>query len=823
MRRYLTVLIFILVSTAVFAQTTKVRGRVTDVATGEAVPFAGVFFKGTSIGTTTDLEGNYSLETRDSSATVLVCQILGYDEQEFNIEKGSFSTRDFKLKLSTNILREVVVKADNSKIKRLLNNIDAHKDVNDPERRPQYYVNVYNKMEMDLTNAKEHLKGRRFMREFGFVFDYLDTSVVSGVEYLPILISETVTDRYHTSSPELDREVMVANQISGVDPDFNLLSQFTGTLYLKANFYNDFINTFGVNFPSPIQKSGLLYYNYYIIDSLQVDSRKTYLVRYHPKPAISSPAFDGEMYIDAEDFALKSIRAKMVKGGNVNWLRDFVADVEYRRLEDSTWFYKSDKMYADFSVVLSDSSKLMSFLGNRDMEYGTPSFEPFPKLDAASSRVTKAAENVARDSAFWASARPYELSEKEKQIYSMVEAIKDQPLYRDLYTIIYSVLTGYLDIGPIGIGPYLKLVSFNNLEGFRPQIGIHTSKDFSRKFRISAYGAYGTRDKSLKGGLTYEQIFRRDLTRKLTLDGHYDVFQLGRGTGKSTDNNILSSFWHGAQKLSPMTSFSALYEHEVNPSVNLSAGVNIKRHFSNGFVPMISRDGTFIESVASNEAHLQARFSRDETVNRGHFVKTYIRSLYPVWTIDLTAAAPLSRKDAVSFVRPEISFDYLVKLPPVGMSKIHINAGTIIGTVPYPFLHIHPGNVTGFIDHSAFSCMDYLEFASDTWATIFYEHNFNGFFLGKIPLLKKLQLREIFTLKATYGRLSDKNNGMLNDGESVMMFPDGMKPLKEPYVEIGAGVGNILRLFRVDCFWRLTNREEARRPFVVNLGVEFKF
>ena len=130
--------------------------------------------------------------------------------------------------------------------------------------------------------------------------------------------------------------------------------------------------------------------------------------------------------------------------------------------------------------------------------------------------------------------------------------------------------------------------------------------------------------------------------------------------------------------------------------------------------------------------------------------------------------------------------------------------------------------------------MNFYEFASDTWATLFLEHNFNGFFLGKIPLLRRLQLREVYTLKIAYGTLSDKNNGdILNpvSSNAVLYFPKGMTSLKKPYVEMGVGITNILRVFRIDAFWRMTHRyktvngvkEKAPNSFAINFGIELKF
>lgn len=798
-----------------FAQITKIRGCVTDAQTGEPIPFAGVFLKGTTSGVTSNLDGSYLLETRDTTST-LVCQLLGYDVVETRIKVAAYNKVDFALNLTENRLVGATVKADNKKVRRLLANIDAHRDRNNPEKLDCYRVNLYNKMELDLTNAKEQIRNKAFLKNFSFVFEYMDTSAVSGVPYLPVMISESFVDRQHSTDPENDTETVLANRISGIDPQSNMLSQFTGSLHLKANFYNSFINGFGIEFPSPIQKAGLLYYNYYIVDTLQIDSRKTYLVHYHPKAGISSAAFDGEMQIDAEDFALRSIHAKMKHGGNVNWLRDIVLDAEYKRLNDSIWFYDRDRLYADFSIALGDSSKIMSVIGTRDISYSNPSLiRDSLDMDARSGKVKVFSDENNQDEKYWESKRPYALSERERNIYEMVEKVQDVPMYKDLYSIVYTLVTGYWDIGPIGIGPYAKIISFNNLEGFRPQIGIHTSKDFSRKFRFTGFLAYGVRDKEFKGGLTYERLFCKDPTSKLTLDAHYDVFQLGRGASYFTDQNILSSlFGKGdANRLCPMTSFSAMYEKEFSMNFNFQADLALKRYFSNVFVPM----GDFT-SIATNEVHLSARFSRDETVNRGHFIKKYIHSDWPVFTLNMTGSIPGLRKNDFAFFRPEFSMSWRKNLPPVGLTKLSLNAGTIIGTVPYPLLHLHEGNGTYMLDKTAFSCMDYFEFASDSWATLFWVHNFNGFFFGKIPLVRKLKLREELTFKMAYGSLRDANRN------AYMPFPAGMKTIDGiPYMEVGAGVSNILKLFRVDCFWRLTHRENARQLFTVNFGVDFRF
>ena len=821
MRRTLAILLLTLMACgSLAAQTTKVRGRVTDADTGDPIPFAGVFFKGTSIGISADSEGYYSLETRDSTARVLVCYLLGYDTQERDIKSGVFTQADFALKLHDVRLSGASVKADNRKAKRLLALIEANRDRNDPEKRLSYQCDIYSKVELDLANAREQLQGTKAMKQFDFVFDYVDTSAVSGRSYLPALMSESVIHRRHLLNPAVDTEEILGNRVSGINPDANLLTQFTGSMHLKINFYKPFINAFGLELPSPLKSDGLLYYNYFIIDSVKLDGRKTYQVRYHPKTFISSPAFDGEMNIDAEDFALRSIHARMKHGGNVNWLRDLALDAEYERSSDGTWFYRQDDIYGDFSVVMADSSRVMSVLGTRKMTFSNPSFEPQEMPDLSSGIVKVNPEANFRDEHWWQNNRPFELSHKERGIYTMVDRIKEQPLYKVAYDFVSTLVNGYYDVGPVGFGQVFKTFSANNLEGFRPRFGMHTSTQLSKKWRWSGYLAYGFRDHQFKGGLTYERMLSKDPTSKLTLDAHYDVTQIGRAASQFTMDNILNSLWYGNQKLCPMSEFSALYEHEFSMDCNVAFSASAKRWYANEFVPMVTRDGTGIPSLASNELHLQTRFSHEETVNRGHFIKKYVHSRYPVFTVDLSGSVPGLRSNDWGYFRPELTLDWVFNVPPLGKSKMRASTGTILGQVPYPLLFMYGGNATNLVNRNAFSCMDYFEFAADTWATFFWLHNFHGFFLGKIPFLRDLKLREEVELKMAYGTLREENNPQ----NAPLVFPEGMTTLgKVPYVEVSAGLSNIFKILRVDGCWRLTHRRHDGPNFKVMVGIDFSF
>ena len=415
----LTILLTIFFLPDALAQATKVKGRVVDASTGEGIPFAGIYFKNSTVGGSADMDGYFSLETRDT-LSVLSASILGYEEQFIKVNRRSFNEIVFRLKPVHDELAAAVVKPDDRYMRSILRKIDEAKGRNNPEKRPRYSCDVYTKMELDVTNPESPMISSFLPKDFRFVYDYMDTSVVSGHPYLPVLISETTSRYYHRKDPPSNREVINATRISGVDNN-PVLAQFTGNMYVKTNFYDNYINIFQVEIPSPLASSGMTYYNYYLVDSLKIEGRKTYKIRFHPSKWVSSPTFDGEMSVDAEEYALRDIHVRLKKGSNVNWVRDMTIDVENRRLPDSTWFYKQDRMYVDFSPTMRDSSKIVTFLGNRQIDYSNPDFVTTYREDKEdiSAQVHAGKDVINNDENYWQGVRPYPLSEKERGIYKV--------------------------------------------------------------------------------------------------------------------------------------------------------------------------------------------------------------------------------------------------------------------------------------------------------------------------------------------------------------------------------------------------------------------
>jgi len=154
----------------------------------------------------------------------------------------------------------------------------------------------------------------------------------------------------------------------------------------------------------------------------------------------------------------------------------------------------------------------------------------------------------------------------------------------------------------------------------------------------------------------------------------------------------------------------------------------------------------------------------------------------------------------------------------LGYSNLEVEGGKIWGDdLPYMLLHLPRANTTFAYQIFAFNMMNFLEFSSDEYVTWNYEHYFNGFFFNRVPLLRKLKLREVISFKGLYGRLTDKNNPEL-DPTAVQFLknangdPVSYTLASQPYMEASIGVSNLFKFLRVDLVRRLSYLNQPNVP-----------
>lgn len=165
-KRIVLLVVLLLLGQCMWAQSTRVKGKVTDAKTGEVLPLVNVFFTGTTIGMTTDFDGEYYLETREE-VTELQASFVGYLPKTVKINKGAYNAVDFQLEPQTFDLDEVKVIPGENPAHAILRNVSKNKYRNNPARFEQYYCKTYTKMELDLTNIKPGFKNKKLQKNFG--------------------------------------------------------------------------------------------------------------------------------------------------------------------------------------------------------------------------------------------------------------------------------------------------------------------------------------------------------------------------------------------------------------------------------------------------------------------------------------------------------------------------------------------------------------------------------------------------------------------------------------------------------------------------------
>jgi hypothetical protein len=150
-----------------------------------------------------------------------------------------------------------------------------------------------------------------------------------------------------------------------------------------------------------------------------------------------------------------------------------------------------------------------------------------------------------------------------------------------------------------------------------------------------------------------------------------------------------------------------------------------------------------------------------------------------------------------------------------GRMYTSLEAGKTFGDIPLGLLNVIPGNQTYFSMFSTFPNLNFYEFVTDTYVAGHLEHNFNGRFLSRVPILRNWNLREIVGLRGVWGELSGSNQ-LLNSPANIVL----LAPSDRIYWEYSVGVGNIFKFFRIDFNFRGNYRDV---PGTRNFGVTGAF
>ncbi len=817
---------FLLLLTCTFAQETVIRGKITDAFSGDPIPFVNVVFKGTSIGTTTDFDGNFVLRTSTPTDSLLASYI-GYKSRSKPVKKGVDQTINFQLEEEVTRLRDIIILSGENPAFPILRNVISNKNTNDKRKLSAFEFDSYSKIEIDVDNITDKFRKKKIVSRITQVLDSIERIAgEDGKPVLPIFISESVSKFYYRANPELKFENIKETKISGVGfEDGSLMAQLIGTSFQEYNFYKNWLNILDKDFVSPIADGWKLYYDYDLIDSLYIGEDFCYRLDFFPKSP-QALAFTGTMWITKREFAIKQIEATIGKEANLNFIEKIRIQQELTKTEGGAWLPVKNRMLVDVGEVRDQWAGLLAkfYTSNKNIivdEPKEPKFYEKPILLDEGYILNQ------HDEDHWNKLRHDPLTETEKNVYRMIDTLQNIPVVRTYIDVAKILVNGYKKAGKIDIGPYLSLVAFNDIEGVRVQSGFRTNYQFSKTWSFGGQLAYGFKDEEIKYSAFVQHILDRKHWTTVSLRARSDLGRVGIDDENLADNYLfLAATRFGIYRRGyyfDETRFN--FQREVIKGFSQRVAVRyntFKPSFEFGYYTNPGDISSLHQNFQTAEVILESRFARDELFIQYDNERLSLGAQkWPIITLRYTRG--LKGIGGSDFEYDKFRFSVLKKLPmgPLGTGRVTLTGEYINGILPYPLLSFHIGNETPFYTDVIYSLMNFGEFFSDRFVSMQYRQNFEGFILNRIPLMRKLKWRLTGLANVIYADLRDENLTL----SEPLPFPAGNNnlTLNRPYVELGYGVENIFRFIRVDFVHRLSYLENDRaRKFGVLFTAQFK-
>lgn len=818
-RVFLILLVACLQMFSLFAQQTKVFGRVTDASTGESLPFVRVQFKNSKIAVLSDSLGKYSIESYYATDSLQFI-FAGYGKKVVLVKKEIAQQIDVKLITIISEVEEVVIRPpDEFPSTTLHKKVIANKDINNKEKLASFDYEVYNKMQLDINNFGDKFTERGLVKRLDLVMNYLD-STDNGKSYLPILLSETVSNFYFKNKPKKKKEIIQGTKITGIE---NIqVSQMLGDMYLDINIYDNNIVLFQRSFISPVSNVARGFYRFYLEDSTFIGKDWCYKLRFVPKRS-GELTFEGEMWIHDTTYAVRTFQAKISGSSNINFIEGLYFEQEFQQVEKEVWMLVREKMIAD--IKLKEKTELYGFFARKlssrkNFVINQPHEAEFYKTE---STVEIAEGATSRDEKFWKERRHERLSDQEVGIENMIDSLNNTRIFKLMKGLTYMAASGYYPVNKLEYGSAYSFFSVNPVERYRVGVAVRTSNKFSKRVEYGARLAYGFGDEEFKYGLS----FRYNVTPKkrgvITAFYNKDIEQIGISpTAASVGSTFATLFRTGPlDKLTFVQKTGVNFEKDIKKDIIAFFGVEWKQYEALGLAnyQRLNAKGELenISKTQTAEITARIRWTKEEEFISGSFDRTSLRSKYPI----LSFQGIFGIKDVFgsdyNYQRLEFQMDHHRNIGYLGRIRYGASAGYFFGSAAYPFLKVHEGNQSYWLLTSTFNKLNFFEFISDRYVTAYAEYHLEGLLTDRIPLIKKLQWRLVTTGRIAYGTIDDRHS-------EIMILPTFTKKFGNvPYAEFALGVENIFKVGRVDLVWRLTHLDPGMNPLGIRARFNFGF
>lgn len=826
-RKLYFVVALLLVSTLQLMAQQKITGRVID-EDGFAVSYASVQYRGHKIAVSSDSQGKFSIEKHPG--WVLTVSALSYKSQTISVnEKMDFI--EVKLKDDSHKLNEVVVKTKRGKYSRkdnpaveLMRRVIAAKKKTDLSNHDYYQYDKYQKITLALNDLKkEQLEGKFFSKR-QYLLDQVETSPYNGKLTLPVSIDETVSQHIYRKDPKTEKDIIKGQQSNGIGQVIQtgeILNTALKDAFTDVDIYDDYVRLLQYPFPSPIGRTGISFYHYYIEDTVYVERDLCYHLQFIPANS-QDFGFRGELYVLADSsLHVKKCNLYMPHNTDVNYVKNMKIEQEYTRLDNGEWVLSKDDMIAELHV----NSMLQDLLVVRNTRLTDYAFDELPKiLFKGKAKVRHDMDAMNRDEAYWNKYRQVDLTKSESSMDSFIHRMENSKGFKYIIFFVKALMENYVEIGggtdgkksKFDLGPVNTYISKNFVDGIRLRLAGRTMAALNPHFFWDGYAAYGTKSNDWYTG----NIFTYSLNKKKNSPFEFPMrnltFEVARDVTSPSDENLLHNkdnffmtfraatqdemFLYHRQKLA--------FTYETDWGFRFNTSLRFQSNRTVGNLHYYHLDGTEVKKIRMTDLNVGINY------NPG---VTYVNTKQQRLPINLDSPE-IGLSHTMGF-RGFMSGQYHSNITKLSIYKrqwlgswgyldFHAIGQAQWNKVPFPMLILPPINLSYFEQETTISLMKDWEFLNDRQVFWALSWDMNGKLLNRIPLIKKLKWREWFAIKGVWGHLTDKNNPYLekNQGdERLFKFPKNSHVMNDtPYWECVAGVHNIFKFFSVEYVRRLT-------------------
>ena len=842
-------LLFLLLGCCISVSAQNIQGVVTDSLTNEPIPYLSVFYEGKGVGSITDNDGNYKVETR-KGWNKLTFSAVGYVTKVVNIIPGVTKNLNVRMRPDDIMLDEVVVKPKREKYSRknnpaveLMKKVIAHKKNNKLSENDYYQYNKYQKITMSLNDVTPEMLEKGMYKKMPFLKDQIELCEETNKFILPISVDETASQKIYRKHPKSEKTIIKGMSSTGVNELFatgDMLSTVLKDVFTDVNIYDNDIRLLQYPFISPISSSDAIsFYKFYIMDTTFVDKGKCFHLTFVPNNS-QDFGFTGHLYVLADSsYTVKKCTMNLPKKSGVNFVDNMDIIQEFEQLPNGEWVLKTDDMIVEMTLM-----KIMQgFQIRRTTRYSDYAFDELPQqLFKRKGAEIKEADAMMRGDDFWNQYRPVPLTQTESSMDMLVKRLEQMPGFKYVIFVLKAFIENFVETGTkehpskVDIGPVNTMISNNYIDGLRLRMSAQTTANLNPHLFFKGYYAYGFKDHRSKymGEVEYsfnkkEYLPREFPKNSITFSYQYDVMSPTDKFLKTDKDNVFVSFKTSTvDQMSYVRNIALKYENETQFGLKTTVEVKHSTDEPTGGLAYITNDDqkTLVPEIQTMEASLAFRYAPGET-----FVNTKQRRIpvsfdAPVFTLSHTAGFKGVLGGEYNYNLTEIGLYKRFWFSSWGKIDMFVKGGAQWNKVPFPLLIMPAANLSYILQRETFNLINNMEFLNDRYASLDVSWDLNGKIFNRIPLLKKLKWREAIGFKMLYGHLTDKNNPMKHPGDSeLFLFPtrDGrptsfvMDP-KTPYMECSVGIHNIFKILHIDYVRRLNYLDH---PDANKWGVRF--